>query len=585
MRQCEMLTSTNIRLLTAIFKFAKGLKCFKFLRRRIPSETCKLLRRLVSLKCKIAREKVRIAFLNDCVNSRRYPYQFLKLLRRNKLRTSSANLRRITNSHIETAQSKLLELLQIHCQLVSGNEGLSVVCRVVFIQYCKVMVDKTKRTYTDQLQKSLMKPQQETTERDPSKYVMNCSSVQLNDLQIEALSFGLNYKIRPNKFNRIHVEAQFENVFHQLSVIHPCNQDKHNWFKNKLTDIAYDFLLSPVRENCAITKQHIHALKELKKENVVVMKPDKGSGAVILDREEYVQKMLAILSDTSKFEKLDKTEDVDNIEKRIARHLELLLKLGMIDEKAFRSLKPSGTTTPQLYGLPKTHKNDIPLRPVLSMANSPYHKLARWLVHLLTPVKHRHSKFAIKDTFGLVNSIKPMNIAGELMCSADVQSLFTNVPLHETIDHICELVERDRNAYPFLLPTDLLKESLLLCTENIDFCFLNTPYRQVDGVAMGSPLGPVLADFFMSKVEGRLADDISQLSFYRRYVDDTLIFCKSMAQFQLFLERLNNVHPNLRVTCEYETNESLPFLDVLIRRNEDGSISRSVYRKPKWSGQ
>ena len=171
------------------------------------------------------------------------------------------------------------------------------------------------------------------------------------------------------------------------------------------------------------------------------------------------------------------------------------------------------------------------------------------------------------------------------MYSADVQSLFTNVPLHETVDYICELVEKESDSFTFPLPTDLLKESLLICTENIDFHFINSPYRQIDGVAMGSPLGPVLADFFMSKIESQISDEISELSFYKRYVDDTLIFCDSEQQFELFIQRMNNVHPNLRVTSEIESDGSIPFLDILISRRDDGSIKRSVYRKSTWSGQ
>ena len=580
-----MPASTNFRLLNVVFKFMKGLNCFKFLKRRIPEETCKLLRRLVSLKCKIAREHVKVAFLNNCVNSRRFPYQYMKLLKRNNLKTSSTNLRRIATAHLETAQSKLVELLQIHSQLASNADALSFCCRIVFIQYCKSTVDRCKITHNDRLQKSLMKPQSETTPRDPSKYVANYSSVQLNDLQVEALSFGLNYKIKPNQLNRIHIEAQFENLFQQLSVAHPKSQDQQSWFKTKLTDIAYDFLLSPIRENCAVSKQHIHALRELKEKDIVVLRPDKGSGAVVMDKVEYMRKMQAILDDSSKFERLQKVEDAENIEKRISRHLELLHKLRLIDERTFRLLKPGGTVTPQLYGLPKTHKAGIPLRPVLAMANSPYHKLARWLVQLLAPIRQRHSKFGTKDTFELIDSMQSLNIADKLLCSADVQSLFTNVPLHETIDYICELVERENDSVTFPIPTDLLKESLLICTENIDFYFLNSPYRQIDGVAMGSPLGPVLADFFMSKMEEQLSDEISKLVFYRRYVDDTLIFCDSKQQFEALLEKMNGVHPNLRVTSEFESDGSLPFLDILISRREDGSIKRSVYRKSTWSGQ
>ena len=102
---------------------------------------------------------------------------------------------------------------------------------------------------------------------------------------------------------------------------------------------------------------------------------------------------------------------------------------------------------------------------------------------------------------------------------------------------------------------------------------------------MGSPLGPVLADFFMMKTEELLTNEIKGISSYTRYVDDTLIFCRSKDQIYEFIHKLNNVHLNLAVTCEHEANECLPYLDVLISRREDGSIQRSVYRKSTWTGQ
>ena len=446
-------------------------------------------------------------------------------------------------------------------------------------------MDKWKKLYNTRLQKSLTKTLPVANSRDPSKYVMNCSSVQLSDIQVEALSYGLNYKVPPTKLNRIYVEAQFENVFHQLSVVHPVSQDKQNWFRNKLTDIAYDFIFSPIRDRCALSKKHLQALRELSTKDVIIIRPDKGSGAVVLDKEEYLRKMETILADRSKFKELEKGTCSEEIEKRVNRHLELLLKLRLIDERTYRSLKPCGTTTPQLYGLPKTHKDGLPLRPVLAMANSPYHKLARWLVQILTPLRHRHNRFGLKDTFELVNRLESCNVTNDLMCSADVQSLFTNVPLRETVDYICTLVEKEDSSLRISMPVELLKESLLLCTENIDFDFLNTPYRQIDGVAMGSPLGPVLADFFMMKIEEQLASEISGLPLYTRYVDDTLIFCRSRQQMNSFIDRLNSAHPNLVVTCEYEENNCLPFLDVLISRRDDGSVKRSVYRKSTWTGQ
>jgi hypothetical protein len=114
---------------------------------------------------------------------------------------------------------------------------------------------------------------------------------------------------------------------------------------------------------------------------------------------------------------------------------------------------------------------------------------------------------------------------------------------------------------------------------------MDVAYKQTDGVAMGSPLGPILADIFMAMLEDKCRTLIDQLVFYGRYVDDILVIANSEEQFNTFMKMFNEMHSNLKVTCEYENNDSLSFLDVKVQRRADGSLRRTVYRKPTWTGQ
>ena len=82
------------------------------------------------------------------------------------------------------------------------------------------------------------------------------------------------------------------------------------------------------------------------------------------------------------------------------------------------------------------------------------------------------------------------------MSSFDVASLFTNIPLIETVTFLCKCIENEHLNIG--LSTGDLKELILRCTLSFEFRFNNTIYRQIDGVAMDSPLGPILADIFMS---------------------------------------------------------------------------------------
>ena len=93
---------------------------------------------------------------------------------------------------------------------------------------------------------------------------------------------------------------------------------------------------------------------------------------------------------------------------------------------------------PRMYGLPKTHKEDIPLRPILSMIGSSQHERAKWLAEILAPVLKLYSSHSVKDSFTFANFIQNCNLepAKTFLCSFDISSLFTNVPLDETIE-IC----------------------------------------------------------------------------------------------------------------------------------------------------
>ena len=112
------------------------------------------------------------------------------------------------------------------------------------------------------------------------------------------------------------------------------------------------------------------------------------------------------------------------------------------------------------------------------------------------------------------------------MVSFDVKSLFTNVPLDRTIDIIWKKIY-EKNEIVTSITKNEIKEMLILCTENVYFTFECRTYVQTDGVAMGSPLGPVLADIFMIELENWLLPNlVKYIIFWKQYVDDTICFVK-----------------------------------------------------------
>ena len=109
-------------------------------------------------------------------------------------------------------------------------------------------------------------------------------------------------------------------------------------------------------------------------------------------------------------------------------------------------------------------------------------------------------------------------------------------------------------------------------------------YRQTDGVAMESPLGPALANIFVGYQETKLFLNMKKPPIYYHYVDDTFAVLKDEDDCENFLSSLNSLHSTLRFTFKNELNSTLPFLDVLAEKHKTGFIT-SLYRKPTFTGQ
>ena len=280
-------------------------------------------------------------------------------------------------------------------------------------------------------------------------------------------------------------------------------------------------------------------------------------------------------------ENQDPTDVCIKLESRITYLLRKLKNSGVISNTTYRSLLPTGSRPGLLYGLPKVHKQSVPLRPIISAIGTFSYKVAKHLVGVFDFIST--NEYTIRNTFSFLEELKSIKVPdGAFMASFDVTSLFTNIPLDETIQ-ICldNYVKGQGNTSEVSVMRGLLK----LCTSESAFTFDGCLYRQRDGVAMGSPLGPLLANVFMSHNECIwLANCPSEFKpiLYRRYVDDTFVIFRSPEHVTPFLDYLNTRHSNIKFTVEQENNGRLPFLDILINRSH--ILETSVFRKPTFTG-
>ena len=131
----------------------------------------------------------------------------------------------------------------------------------------------------------------------------------------------------------------------------------------------------------------------------------------------------------------------------------------------------------------------------------------------------------------------------------------------------------------------LFYEMLNLAVSNTYFFFNNILYKQKEGLAMGNPLAPTLANIFLGNMEDNFLNDCPvefKPLYYRRYLDDIFAVFSTKEQYMQFYDHISGYHANIEFTVEEELNGKLSFLDVMVTK-EDLSMDFSVYRKPTYT--
>ena len=227
--------------------------------------------------------------------------------------------------------------------------------------------------------------------------------------------------------------------------------------------------------------------------------------------------------------------------------------------------------------------NGVPkFRPILSAIGTTSYKLAKFLVPILKPLET--NEYVIKDSFAFASEVRTFNPI-LTMASMDIESLFTNLPLAETIDICCDGLFKENRTIAGMNKSEF-KKLMEFATKEMVFLYNGEYYQQVEGVAMGSPLGPILANIFLCHHEkewlANCPDEFKPLK-YIRYVDDTFLLFWDEGHIEQFNEYLNKQHNNIRFTYEKELDGSLPFLDVSVTKTDTEFIT-GTYRKPTFSG-
>ena len=205
-------------------------------------------------------------------------------------------------------------------------------------------------------------------------------------------------------------------------------------------------LFTKLDHHLATSTRGMHQpIMDLKQDTEIVMLPaDKGNATVVMDHSEYdiVTKMKTMPKDDTY--RLPKRFNC-RVETKIIKALRTLKENNCLSCKERHYLSPSCSKPPQICGLPKVHKVNIPLRPIVAAIGSPTYLLANELARILTLLTGS-TETQVKNSAEFVGRIREKELReGEIMISFDVMSLFTKVPIQEAMQAIHSRLLQDES--------------------------------------------------------------------------------------------------------------------------------------------
>lgn len=346
------------------------------------------------------------------------------------------------------------------------------------------------------------------------------------------------------------------------------------------------------RPNCNkidsnLSKEEREALQQLQKDETIQILPaDKGRLVVILNNEEYHRKCEQLLSDTNTYKNLGKKDPTNKYKKELISVLLEIEKEGGINRVEYRQLYPTTETPPKFYGLPKIHKKDIPLRPIVSSIGTITYNCAKLLADILSPLVG-NSVHHVANSQDFADRIKNERVEeDEELRSYDVTALFTSVPVDKALKIIQARLEDDNTlSERTRLSAKHVAKLLEVCLKCTYFVYNGNFYQQIHGAAMGSPVSPIVCNLYMEHLQQEAIQSAPNPPlWWYRYVDDTHTKLKKH-HAEEFTHHLNSIDPDIKFTTEGEENRALAFLDTHTVIQEDGSLKIKIYRKPTHTDQ
>lgn len=575
---------------------------FQHIRDKYNNYTCSLLKQYSREVEKLAKTMERSTFLQQCRQRRVTPahmtnatQQLSSLFRTTTIRTElkkiETNLHskllniEIKETHINTSQIKK-EIKRIEREIINtlNETELTKFKKEQWEKFYNIR-NKIKRTHSSKMDRLRLDKFKKFNLEFNEDWVVNYTDIDFGFESRWLLSLGNKFALPVNDEN-------FKPI--------PLIADIEQWVQNIKDDSEKDIKRAKIANRIASFKRNLRntdkekfilaIYKETKnvirihEAKIIITTADKGNKTVIMYKENYKRKMEELLKDKTTYKQIQQ-DPTTKLQKVNNNFITKLYKDEHITKYDKFNMTTHAAAAPELYGLPKIHKENIPMRPIASSVRVPCSKLAKYmgqiLKNLISPI------YNIKNSYELKYKLEEIDLDdNDIIVSFDVVSLFTNIPIHLAIKNI--LGKWDIISNSTTIPKKQFLKLLQFClTENNYFTYDNKFYHQTYGMPMGNPLSPTIADIVLDSLLDDVIKELNenniQIKFLTKYVDD-LFAVIDKSNEHIILKTLNTYHNKIKFTIEKENNGELPYLDMKIIRNES-KLKTNWYTKATSSGR
>ena len=315
--------------------------------------------------------------------------------------------------------------------------------------------------------------------------------------------------------------------------------------------------------------------------DIIICPVDKSKNLDVFDLKDYTKKLDDVF-EPSKFKKLRINpihQDLESFNKIITNFKQFVSHSDAYKIQPIDAIK-------RAYGLAKNHKENIPLRPIVSSLNSITSGSEAFLQNLISPITNS-CKFSVESTIELkifFLEIEGFNSEEYEIVTFDCVSLYTSININLVLEHILNIIYLEPTKY-FPPKTKIVtikkvqtakileppsRETLKSFFKNIltdynNFHALTGFYKQTSGCSMGSKLSPGLANIFCSLFETEIIEPLinsGKILHYSRYVDDIFCILRKGEKISL-LKKLNNFDTELNFTVNVMNNSKLTFWTLM----------------------